>query len=346
MLAGAGVLGSLATIASAPASETAKWFEPAPRSEDGRFTNPIGQLLHGTPRARWSFFWSRIQALRLPHGGFPSRDDSGTAHFGAGTAGGSTVTWIGHSTLLIEMDGVRFLTDPIWSKRASPIPWLGPARLVEPGIAFDDLPAIDFVLISHNHYDHLDLPTLERLAERDPNVTFYVPLGNADLLRSRGIARVEELDWTERAIFAGVEIHCLPAQHWSKRSMTDDLETLWSSWAVIGPERRFYFAGDTGYFGGFAEVGDALGPFDLAAVPIGAYEPSELMRLSHMDPEEALRAAIDLGARTAVGIHFGTFELTDEPLAEPPQRFLTAASGQSPSLLTAWVLSIGEIRQF
>jgi N-acyl-phosphatidylethanolamine-hydrolysing phospholipase D len=256
------------------------------------------------------------------------------------------VTWIGHSTLLIEMDGVRFLTDPIWSKRASPIPWLGPARLVEPGIAFDDLPAIDFVLISHNHYDHLDLPTLERLAERDPNVTFYVPLGNADLLRSRGIARVEELDWTERAIFSGVEIHCLPAQHWSKRSMTDDLETLWSSWAVIGPERRFYFAGDTGYFGGFAEVGDALGPFDLAAVPIGAYEPSELMRLSHMDPEEALRAAIDLGARTAVAIHFGTFELTDEPLAEPPQRFLTAASGQSPSLLTAWVLSIGEIRQF
>ena len=360
---------SLACIGNSvpvPSPETLVWLQPAPRTENGRFANPVGELLRGTNRVRISFMWRRIKATLRPRPGAPGTKDSGTAHYRAAVQGetaqgawaqgtqtqsariqdAATVTWIGHATLLVEMDGVRFLTDPIWSKRASPISWMGPARRVEPGIPFEDLPKIDFVLISHNHFDHLDLPTLERIAQRDPEVTFYVPLGNAKLLLERGITRVVELDWTQQATLHGVEIHCLPAQHWSKRSLTDTYATLWSSWAVIGPERRFFFAGDTGYFTGFKEIGEALGPFDLAAVPIGAYEPTEMMDLSHMNPEQAVLAAIDVDADTAVAIHFGTFDLADEPLDEPPKRFIQAAAGEGSASLEAWVLSVGELRQF
>ena len=339
-----------------PLPESTVWLGPAPRTENGRFVNPVGELLGGGNRVRIPFLWGRIKTTLRPRPGAHGTTDSATSYFrrslqgvatqGVYGQGAPTVTWIGHATLLVEMDGVRFLTDPIWSKRASPLSWLGPARRVEPGISFDDLPQIDFVLISHNHFDHLDLPTLERIAERNPKATFYVPLGNAELLFERGITRVVELDWTQQATVQGVEIHCLPAQHWSKRGLTDTYATLWSSWAVIGKNRRFFFAGDTGYFAGFKEIGDALGPFDLAAVPIGAYEPTEMMHLSHMNPEEAVMAAVDVGARTAVAVHFGTFDLADEPLDEPPARFIEAATGSGSTPLEAWVLSIGEIRPF
>ncbi len=144
----------------------------------------------------------------------------------------------------------------------------------------------------------------------------------------------------------GVTIYCLPSQHWSKRGIGDDNETLWASWAVVGPERRFYFAGDTGYFSGLAEIGAVLGPFDLAAVPIGAYEPAAMMRESHLDPEEAVDAAIDLQARKAVAIHFGTFDLSDEALEEPPRRFLDAAAQKGVAQEDVWVLKIGESRGF
>lgn len=215
------------------------------------------------------------------------------------------------------MDHATFLTDPIWSETASPVSFAGPTRLVAPGVKLEDLPPIDFVVISHNHYDHMDLPTLVALAERSPHTRFFVPLDNGDLLRDSGIDNVRELDWGDSETYAGVRVHCLPAQHWSKRGIGDDRTMLWSSWAVVGPERRFYFAGDTGYFDGFARVAAALGPFDLAAVPIGAYEPSAMMRPSHMNPEEAVRAAVDLEARRAVAMHYGTFQLSDEPLEEP-----------------------------
>ena len=256
------------------------------------------------------------------------------------------MTWVGHATLLVEMEGVRFLTDPMWSQRASPLSWMGPKRLVEPGVALDALPEIDFVVVSHNHFDHLDLPTLERLAARNTRTRFIVPAGNGDLLRDSGIDRVTELDWSESLRVGDVEVHCLPAQHWSKRSLTDDLTALWSSWAVVGPTRRFYFAGDTGYFSGFEAIGKAFGPFDLAAMPVGAYEPVEMMRPSHMDPEEAYQAARDVGARQALAIHFGTFDLADEPLDEPPRRFLEAASTHGASTTEPWVFAIGESRRF
>ncbi|MFN2375641.1 MAG: MBL fold metallo-hydrolase, partial [Candidatus Binatia bacterium] len=257
-----------------------------------------------------------------------------------------TVTWVGHATLLVQMDHVSFLTDPTWSDTASPISFLGPRRFVEPGLALDKLPEIDFVVVSHSHYDHLDLGTLGELAQRSPKTLFLVPMGNAALLRASGIANVEEMDWGHTREVAGVTIHCLPSQHWSQRSLTDRNATLWSSWAVVGVSRRFYFAGDTGAFDGFARIGQALGPFDLAAVPIGAYEPREMMRAAHVNPEEALQAALDLRAKRALGVHFGTFDLSDEPLDDPPRRFLKAARETPLGQDDAWILRIGETREF
>jgi len=319
----------------------------APRAADGRFTNLAGDIGHGSLTVRLPFMLRRFGTYFRDGRDGPNRvaNDGVVLRENAGH-GIPTVTWIGHASLLVQMEQVSFLTDPIWSNRPSPLPLLGPSRFVAPGLAMDDLPPIDFVIISHNHYDHLDLPTLRSLAERNPATVFYVPLGNGALLQQQGIANVEELDWGQTRVYKGVTIHCLPSQHWSKRSLTDDRKALWSSWAVTGAEQRFYFAGDTGYFDGFKMIGEALGPFDLVAVPIGAYEPRAMMRDSHMNPEEALRAAIDLRAERAVGIHFGTFDLSDEPLAEPPQRFNEAAQHSELGSDAAWVLDIGETRAF
>jgi N-acyl-phosphatidylethanolamine-hydrolysing phospholipase D len=257
-----------------------------------------------------------------------------------------TVTWIGHATLLVQMDHVTFLTDPIWSDTPSPVSFAGPRRFVPPGVALAHLPPIDFVVVSHNHYDHLDLPTLVALAERDPETRFFVPLGNGELLRASGVANTDELDWGDARDFAGVRVHCLPAQHWSKRGLDDDREALWSSWAVTGAQRRFYFAGDSGYFDGFARIGAALGPFDLVALPIGAYRPVAMMQASHLNPEEAVQAALDLGTRRALAVHYGTFDLSDEPLDEPPRRFRAAAGSSELGEERAWVMRIGEMREF
>ncbi len=328
-------------------AEAEALFSAAPRDEDGRFTNPSGDLTHGTFSVRFPFIMRRMGTYFRSAEDAPSRvlNDGKFLRENARHSK-PTVTWIGHATLLVQVEHVTFLTDPTWSNRPSPVPVFGPKRFVEPGLAFDDLPEIDFVLISHNHYDHLDLPTLNSLAKRNTETVFFVPLGNGDLLRGEGITNVQELDWGQTATFKGTTIHCLPSQHWSKRSLTDDRKALWSSWAVTGDERRFYFAGDTGYFPGFEEIGRKLGPFDLAAVPIGAYEPRAMMRESHMNPEEAVRAARDLRAKKALGIHFGTFDLSDEPLAEPPLRFRSAAGDTAFGAVGAWVLRVGETREF
>jgi N-acyl-phosphatidylethanolamine-hydrolysing phospholipase D len=251
-----------------------------------------------------------------------------------------SVTWVGHSTLLVRMDGVTFLTDPMFSERASPVGFAGPKRLVPPGVPLAALPPIDFVLLSHDHYDHTDLPSVEALARR--GARFLVPLGLGPLLRDAGGDAVE-LDWWQEATVGPVRVHAVPAQHFSGRSLGDANRRLWGGWVVAGPTRRFYHGGDTGYFAGFAEIGARLGPLDLAALPIGAYEPASIMGFVHLDPEEAVRAAIDLRAARVVGMHFGTFDLTDEPLDEPPRRFLEEAErrGLGPR---AWVLRIGETR--
>ena len=320
---------------------------PAPRNADGRFENLSGPLERPGFRVVFPFQLRRIWTSMVGRDGAPEAvsNDGAFLRTNAGP-GVPTVTWVGHATLLVQIGGLTILTDPIWSKTASPVSWLGPRRHVPPGIAFDALPPIDVVVISHNHYDHLDLTSLERLAHRSPETRFLVPLGNGRLLRERGVESVDELDWGEARTISGVRIVCVPAQHWSQRGLRDARRALWSSWALIAPKRRFYFAGDTGYFSGFAEIGSALGPFDLAAVPIGAYEPQAMMRPHHLDPEQAIQAGRDVNARRVMAMHFGTFDLSDEPLDEPPRRFRAAARPAGYRESDAWILRIGETRPF
>jgi N-acyl-phosphatidylethanolamine-hydrolysing phospholipase D len=334
-------------FAAAEASPNSDSLGPAPRGPDGEFANFEGDSSHGGFWVRAPFFVRRILgSFEEPTGAVAFVDNDGAYLRENAKHSDATVTWIGHATLLVQIDHVTFITDPIWSETASPVSFAGPRRRVAPGVAMKDLPPIDFVVISHNHYDHLDLPTLVELARRNPDTVFYVPLENADLLASEGVTNVKELDWGDTVEHEGVTIHCLPAQHWSKRGLSDDREALWSSWAVIGPERRFYFSGDTGYFDGFSRIGRSLAPFDLAAVPIGAYEPQAMMHWHHMNPEEAVQAAVDLGASRAVAMHYGTFKLSDEPFDEPPKRFKAAASQTALGDEGAWLLKIGETRTF
>jgi N-acyl-phosphatidylethanolamine-hydrolysing phospholipase D len=206
----------------------------------------------------------------------------------------------------------------------------------------DDLPAIDFVVVSHNHYDHMDLATLRSLAARGTRI--FVPLGNADTLRAAGVDPVEEMDWWEARTVNRVVVHCVPAQHWSRRGVFDGDRALWSGWVVVAEDRRFYFAGDTGAFPGFEEIGSRLGPFDLAAVPIGGYEPQAMMAPAHLTPEEAVAAANAVRAKRSIAIHFGTFDLSDEPVGEPPKRFRAASAAAGRGDESDWVLAIGETR--
>lgn len=254
-----------------------------------------------------------------------------------------TVTWVGHSTLLVRMDGATFLTDPMFSNRASPLSFAGPPRLVPPGVPLAELPAVDFATVSHDHYDHADLPSIAALARR--GARFVVPVGLGDMVRSAG-GEATELDWWESTEIAGVRVHCVPAQHFSGRSIGDHNRRLWAGWVVEGPTRRFFHGGDTGFFDGFRDIGRRFDGVDLAALPIGAYDPPSIMQPGHMNPEEAVRAALDLGAQRVVAMHFGTFDLTDEPLDEPPRRFRAAAEAAGIGTDRAWTLAVGETRSW
>jgi N-acyl-phosphatidylethanolamine-hydrolysing phospholipase D len=256
-----------------------------------------------------------------------------------------SITWVGHSTLLVQLNGLNFLTDPNWGARAGPVSWAGPRRLSPPGLAFEDLPRIDVVIISHDHYDHLDLGTVKRLAETY-NPLFLVPLGLKAWFNENGMSRVEELGWWQEREYRGVRFVCVPAQHFSQRTLWDGNTRLWASWAVLSPERRLYFGADTGYFAGFKDAGQRLGPFDMAAIAIGAYLPPEIMKAVHTTPEEALQAFVDLNARVLLGIHWGTFDLAEEPLDEPPARMLAEVRRRGIGSERGWILKVGETRQW
>ncbi len=323
---------------------------PAQRDEEGRFVNLSPRLDRAGPGVLLPFFARRVFTIFAEPSGVPEVEPDATAKMTALFADTAeappVVTWVGHATVLVRHDGVTYLGDPNWSNWAGPGGRIGSNRYVDPGVPLESLPELDFVVISHNHYDHLDLPTLERLAALQPDTVFLVPLGNGELLRDSGILNVEELDWTESRQFGSATVHCLPNQHWSTRGLTDERKALWGSWAVTGPERRVYFAGDTGFFPEFATIGETLGPFDLAILPIGAYEPKEMMKYVHLNPEEAVEAGELLKARRSLGMHYGTFNLTDEPVGEPPVRFRAAAKARGWSEDQAWVFRIGETRPF
>jgi N-acyl-phosphatidylethanolamine-hydrolysing phospholipase D len=292
--------------------------------------------------------------LELIHSASPGSYMQTNAKLGA-----PTVTWIGHATALVQANGLNVLVDPVFSERASPVQLFGPKRAQPPGVLMADLPAIDVVLISHNHYDHLDRISVAQLDERAKSAgkttLFIVPLRLKAWFNSIGIDSVVELDWWQHQSMQGVEFHLTPVQHWSARGLHDRSHTLWGGWAVLGTDFHWYYAGDTGYSRDFADTAKHFAPlqtealgggFDLALIPVGAYEPRWFMSQQHVNPMESVRIHQDVGAKRSIGVHWGTFALTDEPLDQPPRDLAIARQALGVTEADFGLLAIGESRQF
>jgi len=305
----------------------------APRAESAKRETPFHHLESGYRNLDPSYAYPLLErarrVVRRTFEGWPERGNplDVLANDGAALRANGvspTITWIGHSTFLVQLGGLNILTDPNWNDRASPVTFAGPRRLVKPGIRLEDLPPIHAVVISHDHYDHLDEATVRRLAARwQPR--FYVPLGLKSLLAGFGATDVVELDWWQTGTLREVKFTATPAQHSSGRWLSDQNHRLWASWAITSASRKLYFAGDTGYFAGFKEIGKRIGPFDVALMPIGGYAGWGNHHPNHICPEEAVQAFEDLHARLLVPMHWGTFDLNREPFHEPPQRLMKEA---------------------
>ncbi len=255
------------------------------------------------------------------------------------------LTFINHVTFLIQTQGLNILTDPVFSERTSPVQWLGPKRVRRPGLAFEQLPKIDLVLVSHNHYDHMDMDSLERLRVKyDP--VFIMPLGNKRYMPKRHQTKVKELDWWQTEICQTHQIHLTPAQHWSARGIFDRRQALWGGFLIQGTKMKTYFAGDSGYGPCFKQIQEKLGSPDLALLPIGAYEPRWMMKPSHMNPSEAVQAHLDLKAKKSIAMHFGTWQLTDEGFDDPESDLKIAKAENKISDERFLVMGVGETRRF
>ncbi|OUT97032.1 MAG: Zn-dependent hydrolase [Betaproteobacteria bacterium TMED41] len=293
-------------------------YSPQYNSETNRFNNSNGE---SNNKSFFEFLTFAYNFFTRPFDeieeiGFPILDPFTQKD----SLSGRQIVWIGQSTLLLTIDGVTILTDPVFSMRASPFTFIGPKRVTPPAMKVPDLPKIDAVVISHNHYDHLDIESLKQINRLQPNIRYFVPLGIKQILLENGLKFVHELDWWENLTFNELTFTATPVNHWSSRSINDRNKTLWSGWMIEWPKYRFYFAGDTGYSNDFITTRNRLGSPDLAAIPIGAYEPRSFMKKSHVNPEESVRIFEDLSAKLAVAIHWGTFKLTTELLEEPPER--------------------------
>ncbi len=267
------------------------------------------------------------------------------------------ITWVGHASMLVQAGGLNVLTDPVFSQRASPVQFIGPSRAQPPGIALADLPPIDVVVLSHNHYDHLDADSVQGIAARAAAAggatLFLVPLGLKPWFASRGITNVVEMDWWDSHVHRGVEFNFTPVQHWSARGPGDRSQTLWGGYAVFAPDLHWYFSGDTGYSKDFLDTRARFagrhtaaqgGGFDLALIAVGAYEPRWFMSGQHVNPAEAVQIHQDLGAKRSVGVHWGTFELTDEPLDQPPKDLAAARAANGLKDEDFSVMAVGETR--
>ena len=252
------------------------------------------------------------------------------------------VLWVGHASVMINHSNLTILTDPHFSNYASPFSFMGPKRITSVPFTIPELPRLDVIVISHNHYDHLDEQSIREIAIYQPEVRFLVPLGLKKLLLEWGANDVTELDWWQSIKIKGATFQPTPVQHWSKRSAFDRNKTLWAGWMTQWEDFSFYFTGDTGYSNDFKEVSNRLGNPDLAAIPIGAYEPREFMKSAHINPEEAVMVFKDLGAKRAIAIHWGTFKLTLEKMDEPPHRLNRALESAGISKNRFRVLQHGE----
>lgn len=258
------------------------------------------------------------------------------------TAGNPGVTWLGHATFLIRIAGKVVLTDPFLGDRAGPL-GVGPKRFVAAALAVDELPGIDVIIVSHNHYDHLDAKTIESYEHKE-STQVIVPLGLAPFFEKRGYTNVLEQDWWQTWQQDDLRITTLPAVHFSGRGLFDRNKTLWASFAIASSAERIWFSGDTARGEVFSEIGDRHGPFDLALIGIGAYEPQAIMQSIHASPEEAIEIAMNIGAKRTVGMHWGTIRLTPEDPFEAPRRFRQAAIDQGYGEDNAWIMRIGESR--
>ena len=276
-------------------------------------------------------------------------------HSPRASEGTLTATWVGHASTLLQLGSLNILTDPMWGERASPVRFAGPRRWVQPGIWFEDLPPVDLVVLSHDHYDPFDRRTLRRIARRHTDARWVAPVGVGRHLRRLGATAVSEHGWWDRETTTdlGLTVACTPAKHFSGRTPWSRNRTLWSGWVLKAGGRSVFFAGDTAWHPEFPQIARRFGPFDLSLIPIGAYEPQWMMQPVHMNPEEAVRAYGDVAAvhrergwtsPAMVPIHWGTFKLSDEPLDEPPRRLMAAwaAAGHDPRSL--WLLQHGETR--
>jgi L-ascorbate metabolism protein UlaG (beta-lactamase superfamily) len=321
-----------------------------------RFRNPAGSPAQTAGPSDFIPFFFRRAVSRpptVPEGHVVPAAEAAAA---LAAAGPESLTWLGHSSFLIRTGGLTLLTDPFLSDYASPVPGLGPMRYVPPGLLVEDLPDVDVVLLSHNHYDHLDARSVEKISSKVKGAAAaVVPSGLGPFFASRGYSDVHELGWGEGTLLenssssssssSSITLSCLPAIHFSGRTPFDRNATLWCSWSIVSPTLRLFFAGDTGYGPVFADLGRTHGPFDVALLPIGAYEPASIMRPVHLNPEEAVAAGRDLRASTLVAMHWGTVVLTDEPPFEPPVRFRAAARAAGYPDERAWVMKVGETRE-
>ncbi|MFI9588202.1 MBL fold metallo-hydrolase [Streptomyces sp. NPDC052236] len=314
-----------------PTGERMERIRRSPNFADGVFQNPVGAKTRPSGGSMLEFakiyFRKEERALRSPAGVVPVHATT-LADLAEPPASGLRLTWMGHSSVLAEIDGRRVLFDPVWGKRCSPVPFAGPKRLHPVPVPLADLGPVDVVVISHDHYDHLDLPSIRALASTD--TLFAVPLGVGAHLERWGVPadRLRELDWNESAEVAGLRLTATPARHFCGRGLRNQQHTLWASWVVAGPEHRIYHSGDTGYFPGFKDIGAEHGPFDATMIQIGAY--SEYWPDIHMTPEEGIQAHLDLQGGVAqsgpmLPIHWGTFNLAFHSWAEPAEQTMLAA---------------------
>ncbi|WP_245200074.1 MBL fold metallo-hydrolase [Herbaspirillum sp. LeCh32-8] len=328
------------TLAATGCSSSSKYYDPAKsnRTETG-FRNNYPQPERASV---WKWQWERLtQGLPKPpanHYQFPVvKPDLAWLK---GNRKSPSVTWIGHATALLQIGGKNVLTDPMFSERASPFSFIGPKRKVALPVQIGELPHIDVVVISHNHYDHLDRASVEQLnLQPGGPPLFLVPLGLREWFNDIGITNVREMDWWDKLSMNSLDIYFVPAAHWSARGLLDRSETLWGGWVfrnlkmpatteTAASEQSdaysVYFAGDTGYSKDFRDIGERFGRFDLALIPIGAYAPRWFMQNQHVDPAQAVQIHEDVRAKRSIGVHWGTFELADEPLDEPPQKLAEA----------------------